>query len=223
MGAILRRGLNYRHPLIMRVLHAEGAVSRLRLRVEAVASGCGALGGEAGARAWAVDSAGAAGTGSWGRGPGDRAGRYDVVVRLQSLVQQRPYDHVVPGRPPGGPGGPVAPVAPAIPVVRAGHAVRRSVTGRDRERGSKPRFCGRVEDPDGTAEAAGGRPEAGRGPARRRGPWSCTICPAATPASGAPPRPPASMTCRRRSPDAPARMMPARRMMPAPPGDAPVS
>src|ERR1700683_3043698 len=51
------------------------AVSRLRLRWAAAASRCGALGGEAGARAWTSDAGGAAGIGHGGegraRGPGD--------------------------------------------------------------------------------------------------------------------------------------------------------
>src|ERR1700722_15915937 len=55
------------------------AVSRLRLRLAAAASRCGALGGEAGARAWTADAGGAAGIGHGGegraRGPGAKAGR----------------------------------------------------------------------------------------------------------------------------------------------------
>src|ERR1700729_264013 len=86
------------------------AVSRLRLRWAAAASRCGALGGEAGARAWTADAGGAAGIGHGGegraRGPGARAGSYDVVVRLLSLGQQHPYGHVVAGGPAGGPCGP---------------------------------------------------------------------------------------------------------------------
>src|ERR1700722_7177629 len=64
------------------------AVSRLRLRLAAAASRRGGLGGEAGARAWTADAGGAAGIGHRGRGPGARAGRYDVVVRVLSLGQQ---------------------------------------------------------------------------------------------------------------------------------------
>jgi hypothetical protein len=44
------------------------AVSGLRLRLEAVAFRCGALGGEAGARAWTAGAAGAAGIGHGGEG-----------------------------------------------------------------------------------------------------------------------------------------------------------
>src|ERR1700685_173665 len=60
------------------------AVSRLRVRLAAAASRCG----------------------GWPGGAGARAESYDVVVRLLSLGQQRPYGQVVAGRPAGGPGGP---------------------------------------------------------------------------------------------------------------------